>query len=79
MREVWTFNEGDKPLVFFSIKDDKCMSSWFVDDFPFERVLIYHLCVGLQEDLCDRNASFSKLKKYYINDFHFEKREVWEQ
>lgn len=75
MKETWAFQEGDRILFTLTIKEDKCMSAVFADDFPYEREIIKHLCMGLVEDLVDHNVSFNKLKKYYINDFHFERAE----
>ncbi len=71
---LWLFKECDKTLLCLNVHEDGTVSSAFAGpDFQDEEPLRRALCLGIMEELVDYQLDFFDYKKYYINDFHFER------
>ena len=71
---LWWFMDKDVKIAALEIWDDQCYGFIIPDESPAHYSgLLRDLCKGISEDLMQDGASFSKYKKYFINDYHFER------
>ena len=71
--EKWWFKDKDKKLMLFYVEDDHVVTWKQGPDYPYEISLLRTLCLGIGTDLYGVGESFSKYKRFFINDYHFEK------
>ena len=72
---TWWFKDVDKKLMMLQVEGD-CVIDWKAGPhFPPDDSILKILCEGIITDLIDSKECFSKNKKYFINDFHFEKEQ----
>jgi hypothetical protein len=61
---------GDYALVW----NNKCYNCVIPEESPAHKPgLLHTLCVGIEEELIEDGVPFDDFKKYYINDYHFER------
>lgn len=71
--EKWWFKDKDKKLMLFYVEDDHVVTWEKGPDYPEEISLLRTLCLGIGTDLYGVGEFFSRYKKFYINDYHFER------
>ena len=71
--EKWWFKDKDKKLMLFYVKDDQVVTWEEGPDYPYEISLLRTLCLGIGTDLYGAGKPFAEYKKFYINDYHFER------
>ena len=71
---LWWFKDRDVKIAALEIWNDKCYGFIVPEESPAQYSgILRELCRGMEEELMTEGKSFSKYKKYYINDYHFER------
>ena len=70
----WYFKDKDRILMILYVEYDKFVFEIeFPEDLIFENPMEQVLCYGIEESLVYQCEDFEKFKKFFINDYHFEK------
>lgn len=75
MRSKWYFKDKDRILLELLVDYDEFVFdiSYIVEEYasPLEQIL----CAGIEHSLMEDCETFSKFRKFFINDYHFERVE----
>ena len=71
---LWWFKDKDVKIMALEVWNNKCYNCDIPEESPARKPgLLHTLCVGIEEELIEDGGPFDDFKKYYINDYHFER------